>query len=94
MEYNETEILKNFIENIEFRYPNKLKDIDLRCLYFIGMRDLKAQKFPHELNRSVLLSNALIFCASDAILKNSKDITWDLLVELKTHRPYLGIDIR
>ena len=86
--------LTQFIGNIKLRYPKKLKDIDLRCVYSIGMVDLKKQKLPVELPETILLNNALIFCAADHILKHSKDITWDLLLTLKTQKPYLGIDIR
>lgn len=90
---NEQQCLAPFISNIKLRYPKKLDKIDLRCLAVLGARELEKQKLPPEIPVSVLLNNALIFCATDSILRHSKDITWGILLELKTQKPYLGIDI-
>ena len=85
--------LARFIENIKARYPHKLNSIDLRFLYYVAVRELMKEKFPEGMNLSIPLNNALIFCATDTILRQSRDITWDILIELKTQKPYLGIKV-
>jgi len=86
--------LSAFIGNIKARYPHKLAKIDLRFLLYVASKEIMKVGYTNYNDFLLMVNNALIFCASDSILRSSRNITWDILIELKTNKPFLGIDTR